>query len=177
MKKHLSPTKQQPVAAAAAAAGTEVTVKQLNELLSDGSGFYNLPTQHFNEVFPRVYVGNAFVAHNAMRLQKLGVTHVLNVAEGTSFMHVNTSVEFYAGTGITYHGIQANDTEHFHLGAFFEEGADFIEKALAHNNGKETTYEWKSKPSLEFEAHQVLRSPPSDLLLSWRNPAWPPADP
>lgn len=71
-----------------------------------------------------------------MRLQKLGVTHVLNVAEGTSFMHVNTSAEFYAGTGITYHGIQANDTEQFNLSAFFEEGADFIDKALAHNNGK-----------------------------------------
>lgn len=77
-----------------------------------------------------------FVAQNAMRLQKLGVTHVLNVAEGTSFMHVNTSVDFYAGTGITYHGIQANDTEQFNLSAFFEEGADFIDKALAHNNGK-----------------------------------------
>lgn len=71
-----------------------------------------------------------------MRLQKLGVTHILNVAEGTSFMHVNTSVDFYAGTGITYHGIQANDTEQFNLSAFFEEGADFIDKALAHNNSK-----------------------------------------
>ncbi|XP_035525022.1 dual specificity protein phosphatase 3 [Morone saxatilis] len=81
-----------------------------------------------------------FVAQNTMRLQKLGVTHVLNVAEGTSFMHVNTSVEFYAGTGITYHGIQANDTEQFNLSAFFEEGADFIDKALAHNNGKGKVY-------------------------------------
>lgn len=80
-----------------------------------------------------------------MRLQKLGVTHVLNVAEGTSFMHVNTSVDFYAGTGITYHGIQANDTEQFELSAFFEEGAEFIDKALAHNNGKG---EWMS--SLDF---------------------------
>lgn len=71
-----------------------------------------------------------------MRLQKLGVTHVLNVAEGTSFMHVNTSEDFYAGTGITYHGIRGNDTEQFNLSAFFEEGADFIDKALAHNNGK-----------------------------------------
>ncbi|KAK9530059.1 hypothetical protein VZT92_011592 [Zoarces viviparus] len=145
MKKHLSPTKQQqqqqqqhqpPVTAAC----TEVTVQQLNELLSNGSGFYSLPTQHFNEVFPRIYIGNAFVAQNAMRLQKLGVTHVLNVAEGTSFMHVNTSVEFYTGTGITYHGIQANDTERFVLSAFFEEGADFIDKALAHNNGKGKVY-------------------------------------
>ncbi|XP_054609218.1 dual specificity protein phosphatase 3 isoform X2 [Dunckerocampus dactyliophorus] len=141
MKKHHSPTKQQQLAATdvpaatTTAPGGEVTVQQLNELLSNGSGFYSLPTQHFNEVFPRIYIGNAFVAQNAMRLQKLGVTHVLNMAEGTSFMHVNTSVDFYAGTGITYHGIQANDTEQFDLSAFFEEGADFIDKALAHNKG------------------------------------------
>ncbi|XP_035000875.2 dual specificity protein phosphatase 3 [Hippoglossus stenolepis] len=144
MKKHQSPGKQQqppPAPADVPAPSTgEVTVQQLNELLSDGSGFYSLPTQHFNEVFTRIYIGNAFVAQNAMRLQKLGVTHVLNVAEGTSFMHVNTSEEFYAGTGITYHGIKANDTEKFILSAFFEEGADFIDKALAHNNGKGKVY-------------------------------------
>ncbi|KAM9424049.1 dual specificity protein phosphatase 3 [Pholidichthys leucotaenia] len=145
MKKHMSPTKQQhqpPTSAEvpAAAPGTEVTVQQLNELLLDGSGLYFLPTHHFNEVYPRIYIGNAFVAQNVMRLQKLGVTHVLNVAEGTSFMHVNTSAEFYAGTGITYMGIQANDTEQFSLSAFFEEGADFIDKALAHHNGKGKVY-------------------------------------
>ncbi|XP_053717253.1 dual specificity protein phosphatase 3 isoform X2 [Synchiropus splendidus] len=122
MKKHQSPTKQQQPPTEAPAPGGEVTVQQLNELLSNGSGFYSLPTQHFNEVYPRIYIGNAFVAQNTMRLQKLGVTHVLNMAEGTSFMHVNTSVEFYAGTGITYHGVQANDTEKFNLSAFFEEG-------------------------------------------------------
>lgn len=86
-----------------------------------------------------------------MRLQKLGVTHVLNVAEGTSFMHVNTSEDFYAGTGITYHGIQANDTEQYNLSAFFEEGADFIDQALAHNNGKGEcilSCEWCCSPFL-----------------------------
>ncbi|CAB1311985.1 unnamed protein product, partial [Coregonus sp. 'balchen'] len=50
-----------------------------------------------------------------MRLQKLGVTHILNAAEGNSFMHVNTNAEFYAGSGITYHGIQANDKPQFNL--------------------------------------------------------------
>lgn len=90
MKKHLSPTKQQQQQQQTPADGVPVTgdgtvtVQQLNELLSNGSGFYSLPTQHFNEVYPRIYIGNAFVAQNAMRLQKLGVTHVLNVAEGTS---------------------------------------------------------------------------------------------
>lgn len=77
-----------------------------------------------------------FVAQNVMRLQRLGVTHILNAAEGNSFMHVNTNAEFYTGTGVTYHGIKANDTEQFNLSAFFEEAADFIDKGLAHANGK-----------------------------------------
>uniref|UniRef100_A0A8C7LXX8 Dual specificity protein phosphatase n=1 Tax=Oncorhynchus kisutch TaxID=8019 RepID=A0A8C7LXX8_ONCKI len=135
MKKS-SPAKQQPPPAEVSVPGDAVTVQQLNELLSNSSGFYSLPTQHFNEVFPRIYVGNAFVGQNLMRLQKLGVTHILNAAEGNSFMHVNTNADFYAGSGITYHGIQANDKPQFNLSNFFEEGADFIEKALAHNNGK-----------------------------------------
>ncbi|XP_024243300.1 dual specificity protein phosphatase 3-like isoform X2 [Oncorhynchus tshawytscha] len=135
MKKS-SPAKQQPPPGEVAVPGDEVTLQQLNELLSNSSGFYSLPTQHFNEVFPRIYVGNAFVGQNLMRLQKLGVTHILNAAEGNSFMHVNTNADFYAGSGITYHGIQANDKPQFNLSNFFEEGADFIEKALAHNNGK-----------------------------------------
>ncbi|KAI1896554.1 hypothetical protein AGOR_G00095970 [Albula goreensis] len=139
MKKNQSPAKA-PAPAEVNMSDKEVSVQQLNELLSDGTGFYSLPTQHFNEVFPRIYVGNAFVAQNIMRLQRLGVTHILNAAEGNSFMHVNTNAEFYAGTGITYHGMKANDTEHFDLSAFFEEGADFIEKALAHKDGKGKVY-------------------------------------
>ncbi|XP_069763483.1 dual specificity protein phosphatase 3 isoform X2 [Narcine bancroftii] len=106
-------------------------VEELNELLANDSGFYSLPAQHCNEVYSRIHVGNAFVAQNLMRLERLGITHVLNSAEGNSFMHVNTNAEFYAGSGITYHGIKANDTEAFNLSAYFEEGADFIEKALA----------------------------------------------
>ncbi|KAF7705325.1 dual specificity protein phosphatase 3 [Silurus meridionalis] len=138
MKKlHHSPAK---LAAEVRVPEGEATVQQLNELLSDSSGFYSLPAQHFNEVFPRIYIGNAFVAQNVMRLQRLGITHILNTAEGNSFMHVNTNSEFYAGSGITYHGIKANDTEQFNLSAFFEEGADFIDKALAHANGKGKVY-------------------------------------
>ncbi|XP_043911268.1 dual specificity protein phosphatase 3 [Protopterus annectens] len=113
-----------------------ISVQELNELLANDSGFYSLPSQHCNEVFPRIYVGNAFVAQNIMRLQRLGITHVLNAAEGNSFMHVNTSKEFYTGTGITYHGIKANDTERFNLSAYFEEAAEFISKALSQKDGR-----------------------------------------
>lgn len=37
----------------------EVSVQQLNDLLTDESGFYSWPTRHFHEVYPRIYVGNA----------------------------------------------------------------------------------------------------------------------
>lgn len=71
-----------------------------------------------------------------MRLKRQGISHILNAAEGNSFMHVNTDAEFYAGTGIIYHGIPASDTDHFDISVYFDEAADFIEKALAYKNDK-----------------------------------------
>lgn len=75
-------------------------------------------------------------AMNVTRLKRQGVTHVLNAAEGNSFMHVNTGPEFYASTGIIYHGIPASDTDHFDISVYFEEAADFIQKALMYKTGK-----------------------------------------
>uniref|UniRef100_A0A8C8A7W8 Dual specificity protein phosphatase n=1 Tax=Otus sunia TaxID=257818 RepID=A0A8C8A7W8_9STRI len=80
--------------------------------------------------------GDFLQGHNIMKLQRLGITHVLNAAEGKSFMHVNTNAEFYEGTGIRYHGIKANDTQEFNLSRYFEEAADFIEKALSQKDGQ-----------------------------------------
>ncbi|KAF2985361.1 hypothetical protein EK904_009046 [Melospiza melodia maxima] len=77
-----------------------------------------------------------FIAKNITRLQHLGITHVLNAAEGKSFMHVNTNAEFYEGSGIRYHGIKANDTQEFNLSRYFEEAADFIDKALSQKDGQ-----------------------------------------
>ena len=37
----------------------EVSVQQLNDLLTDSGGFYSWPTRHFHQVYPRIYVGNA----------------------------------------------------------------------------------------------------------------------
>ncbi|XP_068923658.1 dual specificity protein phosphatase 3 isoform X2 [Petaurus breviceps papuanus] len=112
-----------------------LSVRDLNELLSEG-GCYSLPSESCNEVIPRVYVGNATVAQDISKLQQLGITHVLNAAEGKSFMHVNTNAQFYEGTNITYLGIKANDTEEFNLSVFFEKAAEFIDKALAQKDGK-----------------------------------------
>ncbi|KAM7372643.1 hypothetical protein PAMP_009796 [Pampus punctatissimus] len=37
----------------------DVSLQQLNDLLTDDSGFYSWPTKHFHEVYTRIYVGNA----------------------------------------------------------------------------------------------------------------------
>lgn len=76
------------------------------------------------------------VAMNVLCLKRQGISHILNAAEGNSLMHVNTGTEFYAGTGIIYHGIPASDTDHFDISCYFEEAADFINKALMYKGGK-----------------------------------------
>ncbi|XP_043091045.1 dual specificity protein phosphatase 3-like isoform X1 [Puntigrus tetrazona] len=109
----------------------EVSVQQLNDLLTDENGDFCMPSKHFNEVCSGILLGNESVATNVTRLHQLGVTHVLNAAEGRSDMHVNTDAEYYADTGIIYHGIPAFDTDHFDLSVYFEEASNFIERALA----------------------------------------------
>lgn len=76
------------------------------------------------------------MAQDIAALHKLGITHILNAAEGRSFMHVNTNASFYQDSGITYLGIKANDTQEFNLSAYFERAADFIDHALAQKNGE-----------------------------------------
>uniref|UniRef100_A0A671NZR3 Dual specificity protein phosphatase n=1 Tax=Sinocyclocheilus anshuiensis TaxID=1608454 RepID=A0A671NZR3_9TELE len=108
-----------------------LSVQQLNDLLLDENGDFCMPSKHFNEVYPGILLGNESVATNVTRLHQLGVTHILNAAEGQSDIHVNTDAEFYADTGIIYHGIPAFDTDHFDLSAYFEEASNFIERTLA----------------------------------------------
>lgn len=85
---------------------------------------------------PNCFSSFRFIAQNIMRLQRLGITHILNSAEGNSFMHVNTNAAFYEGTGITYHGIKANDRPTFDLSSYFEEASDFIDKSLSQKDGE-----------------------------------------
>ncbi|KAF4091704.1 hypothetical protein AMELA_G00039810 [Ameiurus melas] len=80
------------------------------------------------------------VATNVKLLQQLRVTHILNAAEGDSYMHVNTGAEYYVDTGIIYHGVPANDMDYFNLSIYFEECADFIAQALAYKGDRGKVY-------------------------------------
>lgn len=67
-------------------------------------------------------------ARDKSLLAGLGVTHVVNAADGPQ--HIDTGPRFYEDTGILYHGVEAPDSKEFDLSPFFAETADFIHGAL-----------------------------------------------
>lgn len=87
------------------------------------------PTGPFNEVWPGIYIGDAHTAQDKPALLGLGVTHVLNAADGPS--HIDTGPGFYSDTCIRYHGVEAPDSKDFDLSPYFHPAADFIHEGLA----------------------------------------------
>ncbi|XP_019636494.1 PREDICTED: dual specificity protein phosphatase 3-like [Branchiostoma belcheri] len=114
------------------------SVSQLKDVLFAYShGQYVVPSKSYNEVYKNIFVGDESSARNVHRLRGLGVTHVLNAAEGKSpFMHVQTGPEFYEDVGIDYHGVRASDFEQYNLMQHFEEAAKYIHKAVDEEGGK-----------------------------------------
>lgn len=72
-------------------------------------------------------------ARNVEYLKYLGVTHVLNAAEGVGFGQVSTSAEFYRPHGLSYKGLMLEDMASEDMRSQFEPASDFIEAALAQN--------------------------------------------
>ncbi len=69
-------------------------------------------------------------ARNKAFLKMLGITHVVNCAEGKGFTMVSTGDCFYADVGIKYIGIHVLDIPQTQISAHFHECANFIEKAI-----------------------------------------------
>ncbi|KAM6964068.1 dual specificity phosphatase 29-like [Tautogolabrus adspersus] len=87
------------------------------------------PTGAVNEVWPNLYIGDAATAQDKSLLVDLGITHVVNAADGPQ--HIDTGPCFYKDTTIQYHGVGAADCKDFDLSPFFTETADFIHGALS----------------------------------------------
>jgi len=85
-----------------------------------------------DEVFPGILVGDRLAASNRFYLGKLGVTHVLNAAEGRREKNgtVDTNKEYYEPWGITYKGIQLVDVPQTNIAIYFSDVVDFIDDAL-----------------------------------------------
>lgn len=127
-----------------------LTVKDLQKLLDS----CKLHLHEVDEVWPKIYIGNAWVrdeldlsgpavpnlrlscravAHNKAALKQLGITHVLNAAHAKRGSVGNQT--FY-GSSFVYCGIPADDSTHFDLDIYFQPAADFIHKALKSRDGK-----------------------------------------
>ena len=67
----------------------------------------------------------------------MGVTHVLNAAEGTR-NSVNTGADYYDDMAVVYFGLVAVDVVGFDLSQYFYSAAKFIHEALRDPQSKST---------------------------------------
>ncbi|KAH9518822.1 Dual specificity protein phosphatase 3 [Bulinus truncatus] len=104
------------------------TVQELEDILSDTSnGYMMLPSTSFSQIDENIALGESNFIDRRDRLQRFGITHVLNAAyiQGS-----NADTSQYEQVGINFLGIAAEDTLSFDIAACFEPAADFIEDAV-----------------------------------------------
>ncbi|XP_033751183.1 dual specificity protein phosphatase 3-like [Pecten maximus] len=102
----------------------------LDIITSPSGGLCMMPSDSYNEVFPNIYIGEESIAKNRVGLKRLGITHILNAAEGETAFHVNTNFDMFKRVDIDYYGIQAMDQMNFQLTPYFDKSAEFIQKAI-----------------------------------------------
>ncbi|KAM6951038.1 dual specificity protein phosphatase 13A-like [Aplochiton taeniatus] len=99
------------------------SVKDLEKILYGGKRFSN----HMDEVWPNLFIGDMSVANDRYSLWKLGISHVLNAAHEK--MYCLGSHDFYGST-VEYYGVPADDSPYFDLSNYFHTSAEFIQNAL-----------------------------------------------
>ncbi|XP_038266053.1 dual specificity protein phosphatase 13-like [Dermochelys coriacea] len=89
---------------------------------------------HLDQVWPNLFLGDAWAARSKATLQSLNITHILNAADG--LYSINTGARYYKDLQVAYHGVEAFDDPSFDLSIFFYDAANFIHKALHTPGGK-----------------------------------------
>lgn len=74
-------------------------------------------------------------ARDRFTLKRLGVTHILNAAEGT-WNNVDTGPGYYRDMDIVYYGVVAEDVPTFDLSQHFSSAAKFIRDTLRNPDSK-----------------------------------------
>lgn len=104
---------------------------ELEKILNRGSVAYT----HVNEVWPNVYIGDEETAKDKYNLKRLGITHILNAAEGT-WNNVDTGAGYYGDMDVVYYGVVAEDVATFDLSQYFFSAARFIKETLGNPQNK-----------------------------------------
>ncbi|XP_032987144.1 dual specificity protein phosphatase 13 isoform X3 [Rhinolophus ferrumequinum] len=89
---------------------------------------------HIDEVWPNLFLGDAYAARDKSKLLQLGITHVVNVAAGK--FQVDTGDKFYRGMPLEYYGVEADDNPFFDLSVYFLPVARYIRTALNFPQGR-----------------------------------------
>ncbi|KAF1669738.1 Dual specificity protein phosphatase 13 isoform B, partial [Pygoscelis papua] len=120
-----------PTSSAGSRASYETpALSDLQRLFSFRGGSDN----HVDQVWPNIYLGDAWAARSKTTLQSLNITHILNAADGP--YSINTGAKYYKDLQIEYYGVEAFDDPSFDLSIFFYDAANFIGKALNTSGGK-----------------------------------------
>lgn len=108
------------------------TAREMIDLCRDERGKWHWPVNGADLVFPGIYLGDETTALCTGILRGLGVTAVLNAAQGNleGWSMVNTKASFYKPHSIQFLGVQAVDLKSFPITDYFHEAADWIENII-----------------------------------------------
>ncbi|XP_067269307.1 dual specificity protein phosphatase 26-like [Pseudorasbora parva] len=98
-----------------------LAIREVESLLLTGKALHN----NADEVWPNLFIGNMDIAENCEELRRRRFTHVLNCAHSS-----RGGGKIYDGMGITYMGIDAQDSLTYDMSIHFNNGAEFIHAAL-----------------------------------------------
>ena len=70
------------------------------------------------------------IAEDKKQLKSLGVTLVVNAAQGNKFNQINTNSDFYSDVRMEFHGIPALDIMTYKINKYFSDAAEAIDKCL-----------------------------------------------
>jgi len=114
--------------------GTELRISEADEILNDSqSCLSKMPAGCRNlldEVYPGIFVGDRHAAQKTEFLKRLGITHILNAAQGTRARTVNTGKAYYSNSNIEYLGLELLDNETEMITQHLTPALQFICKAV-----------------------------------------------
>ncbi|XP_053948073.1 dual specificity phosphatase 29 isoform X2 [Anastrepha obliqua] len=85
-----------------------------------------------DEVYPGIYIGDVAAAKNKSFLRMMGITHVLNAAEGCRYGQVDTGHSYYRDMpSIRYMGFPMIDAPTTDISRYFYVAAKFIDSAIS----------------------------------------------
>ncbi|XP_004518794.1 dual specificity phosphatase DUPD1 isoform X4 [Ceratitis capitata] len=85
-----------------------------------------------DEVYPGIFIGDVASAKNKSFLRMMGITHVLNAAEGCRYGQVDTGHSYYRDMpSIRYMGFPMVDAPTTDISRYFYVAAKFIDSAIS----------------------------------------------